>query len=65
MYAEKSISFLQKLYLNSAHVVVHSSLLYDCEVKDIEYSVGICFSAGGRCLHWFGRDEFSNGCQSA
>lgn len=58
------IKFLAET-INTAHVVVRSSLLYDCDVKDTEYSVGVCFYAGGRCLHWFGCDEFSNGCQSA
>lgn len=63
MYAENKMFLAETI--NTAYVVVRSPLLYDCEVKDTEYSVWVCFSAGGRCLHWFGRDEFSNGCQSA
>lgn len=63
MYAENKMFIAETI--NTGYVVVRSPLLYDCEVKDTEYSVGVCFSAGGRCLHWFGRDEFSNGCQSA
>lgn len=63
MYAENKMFLAETIH--TAYVVVRSPLLYDCEVKDTEYSVGVCFSAGGRCLHWFGRDEFSNGCQSA
>lgn len=63
MYAENKMFLAETI--NTTYVVVRSPLLYDCEVKDTEYSVGVWFSAGGRCLHWFGRDEFSNGCQSA
>lgn len=48
--------------INIVYVVVCFFLLYDCEVKDIEYFVGVCFFVGGWCLYWFGCDEFLNGC---
>lgn len=45
MYAENKMFLAETI--NTAYVVVRSPLLYDCEVKDTEYSVGVCFSAGG------------------
>lgn len=60
MYVENKMFFVE--IINIVYVVVRFFLLYDCEVKDIEYYVGVCFFVGGRCLYWFGCDEFLNGC---